>query len=333
MGMKITGLIWFQDWYLDGPFKRSKMNVNYLKYIIGVLIVMSGVILSFSCTSSSRIINESYQRLEKYNIKTLNTEYGIMSFVDEGSGEAIIISHGIFGGYDQGYDNLYDIFGNNYRKIAVSRFGYPGSNLPFEPTPTNQAKVFLELFDELQIEKAFLLAVSAGSAPGIRFALDYPERLKGLILLSSGVPSAPKTRKEIGRTGPPNFILNDNIMVFSVRNFKGIMYSMFGSKNVGSNILDNLLPVKPRRNGIINDGEITNVDMLVNYYDYPVENINIPILVVHAKDDPMAKFEDIELFLKRVNAETMTFPDGGHLIIGHDISIGIIDFIEKYKNE
>lgn len=287
--------------------------------------------MAINCVSYKSIINESYQRLENYNIKTINTEYGIMSFIDEGSGEAIIISHGIFGGYDQGYDNLYDIFGNDYRKIAISRFGYPGSNLPSEPTPSNQAKVFLELLNELQIEKVFLLAVSAGSVPGIRFALDYPERLKGLILLSSGGPSAPKTRREIGRTGPPNFILNDRIMLFSIRNFRGIFYSMFGSKNVNDDVFNNLLPVKPRRNGIINDGNITNVDMLINYYDYPIENLNIPILIVHAKDDPMTKFEDIELILERINAETMIFPDGGHLIVGHDISNGIMEFINRNK--
>jgi pimeloyl-ACP methyl ester carboxylesterase len=306
-----------------------KMKQIKNKLILGIVLI--GVLMVINCVSYKNIINESYQRLENYNIKTINTEYGIMSFVDEGSGEVIVISHGIFGGYDQGYGNLYEIFGDNYRKIAISRFGYPGSNLPSEPTPSNQAKVFIELLDELQIEKVFLLAVSAGSAPGIRFALDYPERLKGLILLSSGVPTAPKTRKEIGRTGPPNFILNDRIMLFSIRNFRGIFYTMFGSKNVSNEVFNNLLPVKPRRNGIINDGEITNVDMLINYYDYPIENIDIPILIVHAKDDPMTKFEDIELILERINAETMIFPDGGHLIVGHDISNGIMEFINRNK--
>ena len=307
------------------------MKIKQIKNILILGIIVIGALMAINCVSYKSIINESYQRLENYNIKTINTEYGIMSFIDEGSGEAIIISHGIFGGYDQGYDNLYDIFGNDYRKIAISRFGYPGSNLPSEPTPSNQAKVFLELLNELQIEKVFLLAVSAGSVPGIRFALDYPERLKGLILLSSGGPSAPKTRREIGRTGPPNFILNDRIMLFSIRNFRGIFYSMFGSKNVNDDVFNNLLPVKPRRNGIINDGNITNVDMLINYYDYPIENLNIPILIVHAKDDPMTKFEDIELILERINAETMIFPNGGHLIVGHDISNGIMEFINRNK--
>jgi pimeloyl-ACP methyl ester carboxylesterase len=173
------------------------MKINRLYYIIGVLIIMGVIILHTSCTSYSKIINESYQRLEAYNVKTFDTEYGTMSYVDEGFGEAIIISHGIFGGYDQGYNNLYSIFGEDYRKIAVSRFGYPGSALPDEATPSKQARVFLELLNELQIDKVFLIAASAGGAAGIRFALDYPDRLKGLILLSSGVPSVPMTKKEL----------------------------------------------------------------------------------------------------------------------------------------
>jgi pimeloyl-ACP methyl ester carboxylesterase len=309
------------------------VNINYPKYIFGVLIVLSGILLNISCTSYSKIINESYQRLEAYDVKTFDTEYGSMSYVDEGSGEAIIISHGIFGGYDQGYNNLYSIFGTDYRKIAISRFGYPGSNLPQEPTPGKQARVFLDLINELQIDKVFVIAASAGGSSGIKFALNYPDRVKGLILLSSAVPSIPMTKKEVGMSGPPKIILNDRLMLFSIRNFKGIFYSMFGSKNVPDEVFDNMLPVKPRKNGIINDTEITNIDMAVNFYDYPVENLNIPILVITAKDDPMVKYEDTEYFLKRVNAELMIFPDGGHLIIGHDINEGVISFIEKNRGD
>ncbi|MDR1601090.1 MAG: alpha/beta hydrolase [Tannerella sp.] len=308
------------------------MKIKFIKYIVGVLIIMSGLIY-FSCTSYSKIINESYQQLETYNVKTFGTEYGIMSYVDEGFGEAIIISHGIFGGYDQGYTNLYSIFGENYRKIAVSRFGYPGSDFPQEPTSNNQAKIFLELINKLQIDKVFLIAASAGGTAGIRFALDYPDRIKGLILLSSNVPSVPMTKKEIGRPGPPKFILNDRLMLFSIKNFKGVFYSMFGSKNVGDEVFDGLLPVKPRKRGIIADSEITNIDMDINFYDYPIENLKMPVLVIHAKDDPMVKYENIEYFLKRINAETLIFPDGGHLIIGHDITKGIINFMEKNRNE
>jgi len=292
-------------------------------------IIITGVTLIMSCSSYSKIIDDSYKRLEAYNVKTFDTEYGLMSFIDEGKGEVVLISHGIFGGYDQGFENLHNIFGDNYRKIALSRFGYPGSSLPPDPTPAKQAKVFLELLDNLKIDKVFLVAASAGGSAGFRFALDYPERLKGLILLSSGVPSIPKTKKELGMSGPPKFILNDRLMLFFIRNFKGVFYSMFGSKDVPDEVFDIMLPVKPRRNGIVYDTEINNIDMAVNFNNYPVENLNIPILVINAKDDPMAKYEDTEIFLKRVNAQALIFPDGGHLITGHDISEEIIKFITE----
>ena len=307
------------------------MKIKYFTRVI--LLFTNWLILHTSCTSYSRILDESYKKLETYNVKTFNTEYGIMSYVDEGSGEAIIVSHGIFGGYDQGYDNLYSIFGENYRKIAVSRFGYPGSTLPNESNPENQAKVFLKLINKLQIDKVFVIAISAGGAAGIKFVLNYPDRAKGLILLSSGVPSIPKTKKEIGMSGPPKIFLNDRMILFSIRNFKSIFYSMFGTINVPNEVFDNMLPVKPRRQGIIADTKITNMDMAINFYDYPIEKINIPILIIHAKDDPMAKYEDTEHFLRRVNAELMIFQDGGHLIVGHDVTGGIINFIEKYRCE
>jgi pimeloyl-ACP methyl ester carboxylesterase len=305
------------------------MSTSNLKYIIVLLIIIGGISMYISCTSYSKTINESYQKLKSYNVKTFDTEFGIMSYVDEGSGETVIISHGIFGGFDQGYSNLYSIFGENYRKIAVSRFGYPGSALPDKPTPDKQAKVFLELIDELKIDKVFLIATSAGGTAGIKFALNYPDRVKGLILLSSAVPSIPRTKKELGMSGPPKFTLNDRLMLFFIRNFKGVFYSMFGSKNVPDEVFDIMLPVKPRKKGVIYDTEINNIDMAVNFNDYQVENLTVPILVINAKDDPMAKYEDTEYFLKRVNAETLIYPDGGHLIIGHDITEGIISFIEE----
>jgi predicted alpha/beta hydrolase family esterase len=52
-----------------------------------------------------------------------------------------------------------------------------------------------------------------------------------------------------------------------------------------------------------------------------------------SKDDPMAKYDNTEYFLKRVNADILIFTDGGHLIIGHDVTGGIISFIEKNSSE
>lgn len=296
-------------------------------YILLVFIVL-GIIVSIQYAID---IHTAYKRLNHYDFKTINTEYGKLSYMDEGSGEVILISHGIFGGYDQGLVSLEGLLGNDYRKIAPSRFGYPGSDLPSESTPKNQAKAFLNLLDSLGVQKAYILTTSAGGAAGISFAIEYPERVKGLILLSSGVPVEKKVREEIkGMQGPPAPIVNDFPMWLSTKYFGFVFKSMFNS-DLNNPVYKTILPVRPRKRGIMADEAITNLDMDINFDDYRVEKITAPILVIHAKDDPMAKYESIQKFIDYTNAKTTIFDTGGHLITGHGdaVSAAIKKFVEE----
>jgi predicted alpha/beta hydrolase family esterase len=73
--------------------------------------------------------------------------------------------------------------------------------------------------------------------------------------------------------------------------------------------------------------------MDINFDDYQIEKIKAPILVDHAKDDPMAKYESTEKFIARTNAVTIVFETVGHLITGHGDAVpaAIKGFIEKTK--
>ncbi|MFC4714330.1 alpha/beta fold hydrolase [Planococcus dechangensis] len=277
-------------------------------------------------------MRRAYKRLEQYETDSFKTASGTMAYVDEGFGETILISHGIFGGYDQGMVSLKGIVGDDYRKIALSRFGYPGSELPPMPTPQHQASVFAELLDHLNIEKAFILATSAGGAAALSFGLRYPERAKGLILVSSGVPSAKIAAEQAKSAGPPHALLYEFPIWLSTKFLGPILGLTFGSK-VDKEFLQTMLPIKPRRKGIETDAELTNLDMDVHYEKYPIEEIDVPILVIHAKDDPMAKFGSIEKFLTRTHAETVIFDTGGHLLSGHQTegTAAIKKFITKHS--
>jgi pimeloyl-ACP methyl ester carboxylesterase len=298
-------------------------------YVLSAVVLLSAVLaVQFSVEK-----RKAYDRLAAYPVRSINTEFGKLSYVDEGSGEVVLISHGLFGGYDQGYVTLHGLLGNSCREIAPSRFGYPGSDLPVDPSPENQARAFLELLDRLSIKKVYIMTASAGGAAGIQFVLRYPDRVKGLILLSSGVPSEKKARKDLpSLMGPPEAAVHDFPIWLSIRYFSFIFESMFASQ-VDSSIFNTMLPVAPRRKGIIADETVTNFDMLVNYDDYPVENIKVPVLMIQSKDDPMVKYSDAEKFIARVHPETAIFETGGHLITGHGnaISKRIKSFIEKTK--
>ncbi|KRL37946.1 alpha/beta fold hydrolase [Liquorilactobacillus uvarum] len=302
-------------------------------YILIILIVILGIIIVHQYHKD---IKTAYKRLESYNIKTMATKFGIMSYVDEGKGEVILISHGIFGGYDQGSTSLNQVVGEQYRKVSISRFGYPGSKLPNNPTPKNQAKVFIEILDELGIKQAYILATSAGGAAGFQFALTYPDRSKGLILLSSSVPDKKRNTDEVkalGTVGPPKLLINDFFMWFFTKYFGFIFNSMMGADVNKNDLFKTMLPVKPRKQGILADTKITNMDMLSHYEKYTIERLEIPILVIHAKDDPMAKYENVENLLIRVKAEAAIFETGGHTIDGHadQVKRAIRRFVEKEK--
>lgn len=276
-------------------------------------------------------MRRAYKRLEEYGVARFKSEFGQMTYIDEGAGEAILISHGIFGGYDQGIASLKAIVGENCRKIAPSRFGYPGSKLPAHPTPQNQARVFAELLDELKIEKTFVLATSAGGAAALSFALAYPERTKGHILVSSGVPSCKMTPEQLKPAGPPIPLLSEFPMWLTTKSMGLIFGVLFGS-DVDKDFLKTMLPVKPRRKGIETDANITNLDMDLNYEEYPVEEIKAPILVIHAKDDPMVLFDNTEKFIARTHPETALFESGGHLLSGHEKegSTAVQEFIHRH---
>ena len=298
---------------------------HIIRWILGIVLA---VIIAFGVVTAMqfrRDMQRAHERLGAYDLHTLDTEFGTMTYADEGSGETVLISHGIFGGYDQGMDSLTQLFGDEFRKVSVSRFGYPGSQLPDDPSPANQARVFEELLDSLDIGQAYVVTTSAGGAAGIRFAIDHPERVKGLILLSSAVPDKPRTPdtiKELGMTGPPAPLVNDFPMWLSMRYFGFAFDAMMGSAANDNSLYETMLPVAPRKQGIATDTDVTNIDMSLHYDQYPVERITAPMLVVHAKDDPMAKFSDTERFLHRVHASTAIFETGGHLISGHGDAVG-----------
>lgn len=72
-----------------------------------------------------------------------------------------------------------------------------------------------------------------------------------------------------------------------------------------------ILPINPRRKEIINDEQVTNLDMIIHYSEYPIETIDKPFLILHAENDPMAKYATMANAVKRLkNAETVVYVKG-----------------------
>lgn len=290
-------------------------------YIIGGVLLFLVVYLIVQGIRCSIAVKESKERLATYGSKTVQLSYGNMSYIDTGEGETILSVHGIFGGYDQAYDTCKD-FSSDYRIIAPSRFGYLGSDILGNGTPAEQATAYVELLDELGIDKVYLLATSAGGSVAIRFALDYPERTKGLILYCSAMPFTEKPEKYSEYAGPPAVLCNDLIMFLISPLFDPIM-------GMEPSTIYSMLPVSDRKDGVVLDASVTNLDMARNYDDYHIEDLQVPTLVFHAKDDKLASYTDTVKAIERFpNCTFISFESGGHLMVGHgeEIKNAIYDF-------
>lgn len=283
-------------------------------YIIGGVLLFLAVYLIVQGIRCSIAVKESKERLAAYGAETIQLSYGNMRYADTGEGETILSVHGIFGGYDQAYDTCKD-FSSDYRIIAPSRFGYLGSDILGSGTPKEQASAYVELMDKLGIDKVYLLAASAGGSVAIRFALDYPERIKGLILYCSAMPFTEKPEKYSEYAEPPAFLCNDFFMYLISPLFDPIM-------GVEPSTIYSMLPVGDRKDGVVLDASVTNPDMARNYDNYHIEDLQVPTLVFHAKDDKLAGYTDTEKAVKRFpNCTFISFESGGHLLEGHEEEI------------
>ncbi len=281
--------------------------------IIGVIIIVLVVLILFFL-----YLNRAKKRLNSYDSlkNTIDTRYGKLSYIDYGSGEIILVAHGLFGGYDQAYDSVKNL-SDEYRILAPSRFGYPGSDLPSESTVKDQAKAYLELINSLNIDKVFILGTSAGGSVAIRFALEYPDRVKGVILYCSNALQEKKPQEsDIPKyNAVPKFFANDFMMWLATPIMKNVM-------NMSSDTWLSIFPISKRKEGVINDGYNANRDMDINYDDYILESIQVPVLALHAIDDKMASYEKVKNMVERFpNGSLITFETGGHMMVGKEIEV------------
>ncbi len=278
---------------------------------LGGLIIMAATFLS-SCATFGSVSKEANLRFENYQekSKSVQTSYGKITYIDEGQGPAILSIHGICGGYDQGFDTLENET-ENFRVIAPSRFGYPGTDLPKNRTITidDQCEAYCQLLDALVIDKVYLLATSAGGTSAIKMALNHPERVKGLILYSSGYPALEPPKKPVKFAGPPAPFCNDFAMWMISPLFKSIM-------GMSKSVLKTIIPMKDRKAGILFDGKLTNTDAVNNPGNYDMSKITVPVLIFHTKDDKLANnLETVIQWSKKIpDCQLHIFEKGGHLI-------------------
>jgi len=107
------------------------------------------------------------------------------SYLATGQGQPVVLIHGVglnkemWGGQVVG-------LATNYRVIAYDMLGHGASPRPKSGTGLiGYADQLLELLDHLQLPQATVIGFSMGGLVARAFALHYPQRLQGLVVLNS----------------------------------------------------------------------------------------------------------------------------------------------------
>nr|WP_234835747.1 alpha/beta hydrolase [Sinorhizobium meliloti] len=256
-----------------------------------------------------------------------NTAAGPIEYAERGDGIPLLSIHGAGGGWDQGLTNVADLVGSGFRVIAPSRFGYLGTPIPADTSPSAQADAHVALLSELEIDKAVVVGVSAGARSAIELALRHPDTVSALLLIVPGTYAPESPVMVEGSRG--------SAFAFWLVN-AGADFAWWAAEKIAPSVLIRFLGVPPesveaapaqerkRVMAIIRSVEPLsrrlpgiNIDSAPDLRRLPLEKISAPTLVVSAQDDLFNTLPAAIFAARSIpGAKLVVYDTGGHLLVG-----------------
>ena len=113
-----------------------------------------------------------------------------LSYVDSGSGPAVLFIHGILGSQRQ-WAHLVDKMDDDHRVLVPDLFGHGESAKPLgDYSLSAHAATMRDLLDRLGIERVTLVGHSLGGGIAMQFFYLFPERVDRLVLVAERRPGA-----------------------------------------------------------------------------------------------------------------------------------------------
>jgi len=179
-----------------------------------------------------------------------------------------------------------------------------------------------------------------GGPSSLLFALHYPQRTKSLVMISAASHAIPP-RPAILATISMYFlmILSSGHGAFNVQKASGCARSSHGGSEATltrevtqlNAFLESIVPMGTRRNGQLLEQHMSEYDA------EQIHNIQVPTLVLHARDDTLVSFEQGEFTAKNIpGAQLIPMEKGGHLALMFNINAGareiLLGFLEQYNS-
>lgn len=242
-----------------------------------------------------------------------------LHYIDEGKGETILFVHGT-PSWSFDYRNVIKILKETYRCVAIDHIGFGLSDKPenYDYSTQSHSKTLEKFVLEKHLENITLVVHDFGGAIGLNFAMQYPEKIKRLVILNSWLWSS-KTDPDFVKLSK---ILKSPLLPFLYRylNFspKFILPKSFGNRKLSKHILTQY--AKPFANKTQRNGALAFAKSLLNDQDWFEELwnkrqaiSNKPTLFIWGLKDPVIKPHYLDKFESGfTNSKTKRLETSGH---------------------
>jgi pimeloyl-ACP methyl ester carboxylesterase len=275
--------------------------------------------------------------------RVAQTRCGPIEYAVRGDGAPVLVVHGAGGGYDQGLDVGEPLVPRGFRIVPMSRFGYLRTPLPVDASAAAQADAHACLLDALGIERAAVIGASAGAPSALQFALRHPARCTALVLL---VPAAyvPRAHGAASVVSPRatrmlfDTVLRSDFLFWLapriarravIRGLLATPPSLVARASAAerqrvARMIEHILPVTPRRRGLVNDARVTTT---LGRYD--LEHVRVPTLAIGVEDDLFGTWDAARYTAQHVpDARFLSFAAGGHVCVG--VQARVLDAIANF---
>jgi pimeloyl-ACP methyl ester carboxylesterase len=151
-----------------------------------VVVLTALVILALITQAGVLALQRAYPA-QGHMIEVTGAALNVLDIEPRDSGAPpIVMIHGASSNLEAMRHPLGDLPARNHRVILIDRPGHGWSTRTHlaDSTPAIQGKMIEEALDKLGVGKAIFVVHSWAGALGARMALDYPERVAGLVMLA-----------------------------------------------------------------------------------------------------------------------------------------------------
>ena len=235
----------------------------------------------------------------------------------------ILLLHG-FGSSTYSWQNVMEPLSAFGTVLAYDRPGFglteriiPSGNKSFNPYSLNyQSEIINQIIEEKNPSKVILVGNSAGGPVAIKSALEYPEKIDGLILISPAVyggGGAPRWIRpflnlpQMDRLGPVF------VRTIRERGLEILELAWYDPTKISQKDLDNYQKPLSVENWDVALWEFTKANG-DNDLSSQIQNLKLPVIVITGEGDKIIPTDQsIKVASELSNAEYFSIPNCGHV--------------------